>query len=43
VKTLRLVVDPARLDTAEAQETLEQAAAMFTCCPNWRYRCPEEM
>jgi L-threonylcarbamoyladenylate synthase len=29
VKTLRLIVDPARLDTAEAQETLERAAAIL--------------
>jgi L-threonylcarbamoyladenylate synthase len=29
VKTLRLVVDPAQLDTAEARETLERAAAIL--------------
>jgi L-threonylcarbamoyladenylate synthase len=29
VKTLRLVVDPAHLDTAEAQETLERAAGIL--------------
>jgi L-threonylcarbamoyladenylate synthase len=29
VKTLRLVVDPARLDTAEAQETLERGAGIL--------------
>jgi L-threonylcarbamoyladenylate synthase len=29
VKTLRLVVDPAQLDTAKAQETLERAAAIL--------------
>jgi L-threonylcarbamoyladenylate synthase len=29
VKTLRLVVDPARLDTADAQETLERAAQIL--------------
>jgi L-threonylcarbamoyladenylate synthase len=29
VKTLRLVVDPAHLETAEAQETLERAAAIL--------------
>ena len=29
VKTLRLVVDPAHLDTAEAQETLERAAEIL--------------
>ena len=29
VKTLRLIVDPARLDTAEAQEALERAAAIL--------------
>jgi L-threonylcarbamoyladenylate synthase len=29
VKTLRLVVDPAHLDTAEAQDLLERAAAIL--------------
>jgi L-threonylcarbamoyladenylate synthase len=29
VKTLRLVVDPAHLETAEAQEALERAAAIL--------------
>ena len=31
MKTLRLIVDPAHLETADAQQTLERAAQILRC------------